>query len=1423
MKSVMLLRTVWVICLVALGLGSSRFNAAAYTAADAQAMVTSFNDAFYFTNSNGGYFRNTTSGGTTWFWGRANQMEMLIDLYEQTTNAAYLTQFSSMYDGFVSDYGTSWTWNEFNDDIMWMVIACSRAYQKTGNPTYRNVARSNFDACYARAWSSALGGGLFWKSPLNTSKNACVNGPAAIAAYLIYQNYGDTNYLAKAEAIYQWERAILVDTNTGRVYDSINISGTKDTTPITYNEGTFLGAANFLGYTNDAMLAANYTRNSMGSGGQFPNYEENSDLGGFNGIFVRWMVKFMVERNLQGTYQLWLQQNANAAWNVRRASDNLSWSKWWDQTPDGTRYSFGCWGSVLVMNLLPATQNPTGSVVTLNASDASGASSFESALNWSDGAAPAWTKNYLVAGGRTLRTPQDGLHHSFAGSSLTLSNGAMLTFKNTSGGRYVSIGTDLFLDGGEVHDWAGNSCSLGGKVTLRSGGGKFDPQGNSMSVPALIGGPGLLRIGATASSPLNGTVTLTGVNSYTGGTVIEAPHTLQVSVSGNLGSPAGSLSFSNSLGRGYGTFNLNGTNITIGSLNGAGGTVINNKSGSISTLTIGSGDANGGVFQGVLANGAGALALIKSGTGSLVLSGGNTYTSATLVAGGTLTFGSGGSGRSSSLQVNSGAVCRVVTPLALFSNAPTVVLAAGSQLYLTNGVNQSVGYLICDGTIQPAGTWGSLSSLAVNKTDLFFGGTGVLTVAGTLDPPTLVTAASGNGVVNFSWAASSGAVSYNVKRAPDSGGPYLTVASGVTATSYSDTTALNGVAYFYIATAVNALGESVNSNEAAATPAGPPPAPTGLAAIAGTNQVLLNWNASAGAAAYRVKRATSSGGAYALVGTTAGTGFTDTGLVNDTIYYYVVSATNIFGESANPSEVSARPGTRGIVNLLSGDLSGATSFNTAGNWSNAAVPGDTNDYVVATNFVLRTPPSGSHAFAGGTLTLKDNSILAFKTGGTITVGTNLARALTLDGGWVGLWVGGPATLAGNVLLALGGGGFDPQLNAPLIVSSPIGGPGFLKLDTAPGNASTGGTLILTSSNSYTGGTVIDANMTLKLTNAATLGASSGPLSIINTNGRGYGALDLNGTSQSIGNLIGTGGRILNNLIGTTSILTIGGGNASGGVFTGVISNGVGTVALVKAGSGTLTLAGTNTYTGKTTVSAGTLALAGSSNISSSTVVEIVAGAALDVTGRSDHKFVLKQGQLLAGGGTITGTLDALAGSSLKPGNGIVTLAVSENASLAGLVLMELSRTNAQNCDRLTVAGNLAASGTLMVTNVGGALEAGDTFQLFNTHVTGFTAVSLPQLASGLVWANNLATDGSLAVVSAVPTTPTTIVAQFVPGALTLSWPGDHIGWRLQMQTNASGAGLGTNWFDVTDSVTTNEVTLPLDPLNGSGFFRLVFP
>jgi DNA/RNA endonuclease G (NUC1)/fibronectin type 3 domain-containing protein len=188
--------------------------------------------------------------------------------------------------------------------------------------------------------------------------------------------------------------------------------------------------------------------------------------------------------------------------------------------------------------------------------------------------------------------------------------------------------------------------------------------------------------------------------------------------------------------------------------------------------------------------------------------------------------------------------------------------------------------------------------------------------------PTGLAATAGTGHVALTWAAVSGATSYNVKRSTTAG-TETTIASPGT-NSFDDATAVNGTPVFYVVSAVGFGGESSKSSEVTATPMA---APAGLAATPGNAHVVLNWSAVAGATGYNVKRSTSTGTETTIASPGTNT-FDDTTAVNGTAYFYVVTATNANGESLASNEVTATPAAPGI--LVLSQLYGGAGCGTVG-------------------------------------------------------------------------------------------------------------------------------------------------------------------------------------------------------------------------------------------------------------------------------------------------------------------------------------------------------------------------------------------------------------------------------------------------------------------------------------------------------------
>ena len=172
------------------------------------------------------------------------------------------------------------------------------------------------------------------------------------------------------------------------------------------------------------------------------------------------------------------------------------------------------------------------------------------------------------------------------------------------------------------------------------------------------------------------------------------------------------------------------------------------------------------------------------------------------------------------------------------------------------------------------------------------------------------------------------------------------------------------------------------------------------------------------------------------------------------------------------------------------------------------------------------------------------------------------------------------------------------------------------------------------------------------------------------------------------------------------------------------------------------------------------------------------------------------------------------------------MTVNGGLTLAGTTVMKL---NGSTNDVLWVTNTLTFGGTLTVTNTGSALVAGSSFKLFNKPGAGsFSSLNLPSLNSRLGWTNRLNFDGSIGVVQltstqAVNLAPAGIAVQPSGTDLTLNWAADHVGWHLQVQTNRLGMGLGTDWWDIIGSETTNRWIFPIVTTNPSVFFRLNYP
>lgn len=312
----------------------------------ADSVYNAFNSAFLVEENNGNAFYKTALNNENkdYFWQQALDIQSAEDNYFRTGNETDKVLITKLLKTFNIQNTQDWLWNEYNDDIFWADLAFLRGFEYTGDSSFLEQGIYGFDLAYYHTgnggdwgWDDALDGGLWW-SKRKEAKETLSNGPGIVAACYLYQFTGDSYYLIKAKEIYEWLRATLRDENTGEVWNKINADGTVLKAVNIFNQGSFIGAANFLyqitgeaRYLADAKKTADRVITNQSNNGILASGARG---GTEMAEYFRWLGDFVRQNYLWNEYYSFLKLNADAAWSVRRRDLNITWNNFLQQMPE---------------------------------------------------------------------------------------------------------------------------------------------------------------------------------------------------------------------------------------------------------------------------------------------------------------------------------------------------------------------------------------------------------------------------------------------------------------------------------------------------------------------------------------------------------------------------------------------------------------------------------------------------------------------------------------------------------------------------------------------------------------------------------------------------------------------------------------------------------------------------------------------------------------------------------------------------------------------------------------------------------------------------------------------------------------------------------------------------------------------------------
>ncbi|HEU5137468.1 MAG TPA: autotransporter-associated beta strand repeat-containing protein [Steroidobacteraceae bacterium] len=1003
-------------------------------------------------------------------------------------------------------------------------------------------------------------------------------------------------------------------------------------------------------------------------------------------------------------------------------------------------------------NVLSLTRNGAGTVILNGSNSYSGATQVSAGvLRLGSAGALSANSNLALSGNAILE---------LAAGNLTSAVGTGAgQVQWTGGAGFGALGATRIVNlggAGAMLTWAGTPGFIGDGQTLQFSSTTSTGTLDFRNALDLNGAARTLQINngtAATDAILNGvisngsvvysgagTVSINAANSYTGSTTLNGSPIL-LSAIGNGGSngafgaatsDAANLVFNSNTS----TLTYNGAgestdrNFTIGApasqvsifANGSGALAWNGApsiaSGSKTLLLRGTNVA-ANTFAGVLADGGGTLSLTKADAGTWRLAGSNTYTGITSVTGGTLelaTLANGG----------------VASALGRSSNAAANLLLNNSGLRYVGSSATSTDRNFT-GTTAPR---------------IESSGTGSLTWNGTLTPTNALNFTLGG--TNTGANLFAGALTdFNTAGAARTG----LIKSGAGAWSLSglnlhtgDTRIDAGLLRLDSAAALSGglasggatTGSLLNFNGGV----------LGLTAASGdfnrgvsTTQFLNNvrWQGSGGFAAFGGDRSVNLGGAGALL-TWGAAGFVPAGQSLNLGFATADSTIdfrNDIGLGNVARTVVTNDGSAAVDAILSGVLSGAGGGLTKTGAGRLALT-NSNTYTGITTIgagVLQIGTGGttgtlgtgnvtdtgqlainrSDAFTVGQIVSGTGSFRQMGSGTTTLTGANTYTGATfIDAGTLQIGNGGATgamgtgALTNNATLAF-------NRNNALTVANVIGGTGMLRKDGI-------GTTTLTGLNTFTGGVRLNAGVLAvgNLQNgavASNLGASGNAAANLDFDGgtlRYTGAAS--GTNRNFlieddgATIDGSGTGVLTwsgspsyDVVDQARNLTLT-GTTNGNLFAGSLTdNGVGALSLTKAGTSRWILAGNNTNSGTTTISAGTLQVGNNGTTGSLGSGAVVNNATLTFQ-RSDALSVANN---ISGTGTIS-----------QSGAGTTQLGGAVAANATNVTAGTLQVNGSLTTQTITLATTLDVRGT--------AEAAGAT----TTAITGSTAVNTVRIGSG---------------------------------------------------------------------------------------------